>query len=66
MLAPLAAALNAARPLIATAALVFAVLAAWKGLTELVPVLGQIVTVRGDAQRYAVLAGALALVGGRT
>ena len=55
--------LTALRPIVGIASLLFAVLAAWKGLTELVPVLAQIVPVRGDAMRMAVIAGALALVG---
>ncbi len=53
--------LNALRPLVAFVALLFAVMAAWKGLTEVLPVLAQIFSPRGDAQRMAIIAGALAL-----
>jgi hypothetical protein len=58
--------LSACRPIVGFTALIFGVLAAAKGLTELVPVLGQVLPVRGDAQRMAILAAALALVSGRT
>jgi hypothetical protein len=59
--------LNACRPLISFTALLFGVIAAYKGLTSLVPVLAQIVPVNvkgGSAQEMAVIAAALALVGG--
>lgn len=57
--------LNACRPMIQFTALLFGVIAAWKGLTELVPVLNQIVPISvkgGSAQNMAIIAGALALV----
>lgn len=54
--------LNQARPFISAVALLFGALAAWKGLSEIVPVLGQVFSPRGDAQRLALIAGALALV----
>jgi hypothetical protein len=53
------------RPFVAFVALVFGVLAAWKGLAEIVPVLNQIWSPRGDGQRLAVIGAALALVAGR-
>lgn len=58
--------LTACRPLIGFASVLFGVIAAWKGLTELIPVLGQAVPISvkgGSAQNMAILAGALALVG---
>ena len=60
--------LSACTPLIRFVSLLFGVIAAWKGLTELVPVLNQIVPIAvkgGSAQNMALIAGALALVAGR-
>lgn len=56
--------LDACRPIVSFTALLFGVLAAFRGLSEIVPVLAQIVPIKGDAQRMAIIAGALALVGG--
>lgn len=59
--------LTACTPMIRFASLLFGVIAAWKGLCELIPVLGQAVPITvkgGSAQSMAILAGALALVGG--
>lgn len=58
--------LTACRPLVGFTALLFAILASLKGLAEIVPVLNQLlpIAIKGDAQRLAVIAGALALVGG--
>lgn len=61
--------LTACRPLVQFVSLLFGVIAAWKGLLELVPVLGQVVPISirgGNAQSMAIVAGALALVGGRS
>lgn len=57
--------LNSLAPLVSFVCLLFGVLAAWKGLLEVVPIISQIVpvTVRaGSAQAMATVAGALALV----
>lgn len=58
--------LQAFQPLVAFVALLFGVLAAWKGLTEIIPVINQIVPLSvnkgGNAQSMATVAGALALV----
>ncbi len=59
--------LNACRPLISFVAVLYGVIAAWKGLTELVPIIGQVVPISikgGSAQTMALIAGALALVAG--
>lgn len=59
--------LNACRPLISFVAVLYGVIAAWKGLTELVPVIAQVVPISikgGSAQTMALIAGALALVSG--
>lgn len=53
------------KPFVGMVALLFGFLAAYKGLAELLPVLNQIWSPRGDAQRMAILAAALALVAGR-
>lgn len=53
------------RPFIAMVALLFAFLAAFKGLGELIPILAQIWSPKIDTQRAAILAAALALVAGR-
>jgi uncharacterized membrane protein len=61
--------LNACRPLVQFVSLLFGVIAAYKGLLEVVPVLGQIVPITmrgGSAQSMAIVAGALALVAGRS
>lgn len=58
--------LTACTPLIRFVSLLFGVIAAWKGLTELIPVIGQAVPIAvkgGSAQNMAIIAGALALVG---
>lgn len=52
------------RPFVAMVALLFGVIAAYKGLAEIIPILNQIWSPRGDAQRMAILAAALALVSG--
>ena len=60
--------LTACRPLVGFVSLLFGVIAAYKGLLEIVPVLGQIIPIQirgGNAQTMALIAGALALVGGR-
>ena len=57
-------ALDQTRPFISLVAILFAFLAAWKGLTELLPVLGQVWAPRGDTQHLAVIAAALALASG--
>lgn len=57
--------LNAMAPLITFVCMLFGVLAAWKGLIEIVPIIGQVVPVSvrgGSAQSMATVAGALALV----
>lgn len=57
--------LHAFQPLVAFVALLFGVLAAWKGLTEVIPVVNQIVPISvkgGNAQSMATVAGALSLV----
>ncbi len=58
--------LQSFQPLVAFVALLFGVLAAWKGLTEVIPVINQIIPVSinkgGNAQSMATVAGALALV----
>ena len=58
--------LQACQPLVAFVALLFGVLAAWKGLTEIIPVINQIIPISvnkgGTAQSMATVAGALALV----
>lgn len=58
--------LSQLKPFVAMVALLFGVLAAAKGLSELFPVVGQIIPIRGDAQRMAIIAAALALVAGRS
>jgi hypothetical protein len=58
--------LTACTPLIRFVALLFGVIAAFKGLTELVPVIGQALPISvkgGSAQNMAIIAGALSLVG---
>ncbi len=57
-------ALNACRPFVQMAALLFGVLAAWMAVSDLFPVLKQIYAGRGNAQTHAILAAALAIVGG--
>ena len=58
--------LEACKPLVAFVSLLFGVLAAWKGLGEVIPVINQIIPVSvnkgGSAQTMATVAGALALV----
>lgn len=58
--------LNALLPMVTFVALLFGVLAAWKGLVEIIPVIGQVVPISvnkgGSAQTMATIAGALALV----
>ena len=56
--------LSQLKPFVAMVALLFGVLAAAKGLSELIPALQQVFPIRGDAQRMAILAAALALVSG--
>jgi hypothetical protein len=55
--------LNSARPFIQATALLFALLAAIKGIQELIPALN-IITIRGTTQTYAILGGCLALAAG--
>lgn len=57
--------LDSLRPFIMMVSILFAALAAWKGLSEIIPVLNQIFSPRGDAQRLAIVAAALALAAGR-
>lgn len=57
--------LAACRPLVGFVSILFGVIAAFKGLTELVPVIAQIVPLQirgGKAESMAIIAGALALV----
>lgn len=56
--------LNALRPLIGFAALLFAILAAWGVLCEVMPFLKAVMAPKGDPQRMAIIAGALALASG--
>lgn len=53
--------LNAFRPLVGFVALLFAVLAAWSGICEVIPTLKAFMAPKGDPQRLAIIAGALAL-----
>jgi hypothetical protein len=64
MIAQLNGLLGQLRPFVQMVALLFAFMAAFKGLAELLPVLNQIVAIKGDAQRLALIAGALALASG--
>ncbi len=57
-------ALDACRPIVALVALAAGAVAAWKFGTEMLPVLGQVWAPRVDAQRAAIIAGALSLVAG--
>lgn len=57
--------LDSFRPFIMTVSILFAALAAWKALAEIIPVLNQVFSPRGDAQRLAIVAAALALAAGR-
>lgn len=56
--------LNQLLPFVRIVALLFGVLAAFIALGDLIPALKGIIAIRGDAQRYAVIAAALALVSG--
>jgi hypothetical protein len=58
------AALNATRPLWLVAASLAALLTSWGFLAELVPVLKQVYASRIPYEKSAIVAGALALVGG--
>jgi hypothetical protein len=58
--------LTACTPLIRFVSLLFGTIAAFKGLTELIPAIGQLLPISvkgGSAQNMAIIAGALALVG---
>ena len=56
--------LGACRPFVAMVALLFGVIAAWLAVLEILPFLAQVWRPKGDMQRYALVAGALALVAG--
>jgi hypothetical protein len=55
--------LTAARPFLAAASVLFALVAAVKGLTILIPALGGIVAIRGGLTEMCALAIACALAG---
>ena len=57
--------LDQSRPFIMTVSLLIAFLAAWKTVAELLPFLNQVFSPKGDAQRLAIVAAALALAAGR-
>lgn len=56
--------LNALRPMVGFVALLFAILAAWGGLCDVFPALKAFASPKGDPQRMALIAGALALASG--
>jgi hypothetical protein len=58
------AALNATRPLWQIAAALAALITAWGFVSEFIPVLKQVYTSRIPYEKSAIVAGALALVGG--
>ena len=58
--------LNSLRPFVALVALLFGFLAAWLAIVDLFPFLGQIWRPKGEAQRFAIIGAALAIVTGRT
>ena len=59
------AALDLTRPVIAMVSILFAFIAAWLGLGELIPFLKQIWSPHGDVTHMAIIAAALALAAGR-
>ena len=54
------------RPFISMVALLFGAIAAWHGLSELIPVLKQVWSPRGSAQTMALIGAALAIIGGKS
>lgn len=56
--------LNQLRPFIVVVALLFGLIAAWQALSDLLPFLRQVWAPRGSAQSNAIVAAALAIVGG--
>ena len=57
--------LKQAQPFVAMVALLFGIIAAWHGLSELLPMLKQIWAPRGSAQSMAIVGAALAIIAGK-
>lgn len=58
--------LKSLQPFVLFVALLFGVIAAWHGLSELVPVLRQVWAPKGSAQSMALIGAALAIIAGRS
>ena len=65
MIAIINNALAQCRPFISMVALLFGVIAAWGGLSDLLPVLKQVWTPKSGAQAAAIIGAALAIIAGR-